>query len=266
MSGPALLSVIRDDGVATLTLNRPERHNAVDDSLIAALDEALTTLEAQPAVRAVVLRGAGPSFSAGADLDWMRRSAGYSDAENLADAEALAGMLRRLDQIPKPTIAEIQGPAIGGGVGLVAACDIAVAADGATFALSEVKLGLTPATISPYVVRAIGARAARRYVLTAERLSALEAHRLGLVHEVVPGHMLTAAVARVLDRLAAGGPEAQAAAKSLIADVTGRPIDDALGRDTARRIADRRASAEGREGIAAFLDKRPPAWRRAPDD
>lgn len=255
-----VLVSVREDGTATVTMNRPDVHNAFDDASIAALTRAFREAGADPAVRCVVLRGAGPSFSAGADLGWMRRMAGYSREENLRDAGALAELMRAIDRCPKPVVAAVHGPAFGGGVGLVACCDVAVASDQAAFALTEVRLGLIPAVISPYVVAAIGERAARRYFLTAERMSAAEAHRLGLVHEVVPGHVLDAAVDRIVGRLREGSPDAQAAAKDLIAAVARRPADDALVADTAARIADQRASPAGREGLAAFLEKRKPSW------
>ena len=256
----SVLVAVAGDGVATVTLNRPELHNAFNDTVIADLTRILAGLGADPAVRVVVLRAAGKSFSAGADLGWMRRMAGYSADENFADAMGLAYLMHSLDRLPKPTVAVVQGAAFGGGVGLVAACDIAIAAEGASFCLSEVKLGLIPAVISPYVVAAMGERACRRYFLTAERFSAAEALRLGLVHAVVEAGALEAALAGILERLRDGGPEAQSAAKELIFAVAGRPVDDALIRDTARRIAGRRASAEGREGTAAFLEKRQPVW------
>jgi methylglutaconyl-CoA hydratase len=255
-----VLTAVREDGVATVTMNRPDVHNAFDDASIAALAAAFRTLGGDPSVRCVVLRGAGASFSAGADLAWMQRMAGYSRDENLADAKGLAGLMQTIDRCPKPVVAAVHGPAFGGGVGLVACCDVAVASDAASFALTEVRLGLIPAVISPYVVAAIGERAARRYFLTAERMSAVEAHRLGLVHEVVPGHMLDAAVERMLSRLREGSPDAQAAAKDLIAAVARRPTDAAVVADTAARIADQRASAAGKEGLAAFLAKRKPSW------
>lgn len=248
------------DGVGTVTLNRPAVHNAFDDAMIGELTAVLGGLGGDPAVRAVVLRAAGKSFSAGADLGWMERMAGYGFDENREDARRLATLMDTLDRLPKPTVALVQGAAYGGGVGLVACCDVALAADTATFCLSEVKLGLIPAVISPYVVSAIGARAARRYFLTAERFSALQAKNLGLVHEVVPAVMLEAALMKILDALAEGGPAAQAAAKDLIAAVADRPPASVLD-DCARRIAEARASAEGREGLAAFLGKRQPAWR-----
>jgi methylglutaconyl-CoA hydratase len=249
-------------GVATVTLDKPEVHNAFDDEVIAELTEAFRRLGADPAARVVVLRANGNSFSAGADLEWMQRVARYAHEQNVADAMALAEMLRALDACPKPTVALVEGPAYGGGVGLVAACDIAIAADAASFALSEVRLGLIPAVIGPYVIAAIGERACRRYFLTAERFSAAEAHRLGLVHQVVPADRLEAAAADCTARLRECGPAAQAAAKELIHVIVGRPIDDASVRDGAECIARRRASAEGQEGVAAFLEKRKPAWSR----
>ncbi|HET6220998.1 MAG TPA: enoyl-CoA hydratase-related protein, partial [Dongiaceae bacterium] len=200
----ALLIQIDEKHVATLTLNRPLIHNAIDDTLIMELTNALRDLETKQQVRAVVLTSSGSSFCAGADLHWMRRMAGFSAEENLRDAEALAGLLRRLSALGKPTLAVVQGPAYGGGVGLVAACDIAVASDNAVFSLSEVRLGLIPATISPYVIGAIGVRAARRYFLTGERFTAAEAHRLGLVHEVVPPDQLQRAAERMLAALLEG--------------------------------------------------------------
>ena len=245
-------------GVATLTLNRPDRHNAFDDALIAAITAALEALGARADVRAVVLTGAGRSFSAGADVGWMQRMAGYSEAENLADAAALARMLHTLDRLPKPTLAVVNGSAYGGGVGLVACCDVAVASERATFALTEVKLGLTPATISPFVRRAIGARQARRFFTTAEPIGALRARELGLVHEVAAPSELHAVRDRIVDAWLAGAPGAQADAKALTF-LSGDP--DALAAETSRRIAARRVSAEGREGLAAFLAKRAPSWQ-----
>ncbi|MCU0868519.1 MAG: enoyl-CoA hydratase/isomerase family protein [Burkholderiales bacterium] len=252
--------ITRAGAVATVTLDRPALHNAFDDALIAELTAKLAALDADASVRVVVLAAEGRSFSAGADLNWMRRMAGYSDAENLADARGLAELMRTLDRMSRPTIARVQGSAFGGGVGLVACCDIAVAVPDAKFALTEVRLGLIPAVISPYVVQAIGMRAARRFFLTAERFDAAEAHRLGLVHAVVPAAELDATVASIADALLAGGPQAQAASKALITAVGDRPIDAVVIEDTARRIARQRAGAEGRDGVAAFLDKRPPAW------
>jgi methylglutaconyl-CoA hydratase len=256
-----LLEAVDARGVATLTLNRPDRHNAFDDALIAELTAALQRLGGRVDVRAVVLASTGRSFSAGADLGWMQRMAGYSEAENRADAAGLARLLHALDRLPRPTLAVVQGNAYGGGVGLVACCDVVLAAERATFALTEVRLGLTPATISPYVVNAIGPRQARRYFTTAETIPAARAREIGLVHEVVPEVELDAARDRIVDTLLQGAPGAQAEAKALVFLCEGRPVDEALGEETSRRIAARRASPEGREGIGAFLGKRLPAWR-----
>ncbi|SEH58679.1 enoyl-CoA hydratase-related protein [Magnetospirillum fulvum] len=260
MSQQTIRVTKRPDGVAIVTLARPEVHNAFNERMIADLSSALSALGKDKTVRAVVLAADGASFSAGADLDWMRRSAAYAPAENLADAEGLAELMRVLNSLPKPTIARVQGAALGGGVGLVACCDIAIAVDSAVFCLSEVRLGLIPAVISPYVIAAIGARAARRWFLTAERFVAAEALRLGLLHRVVEADDLDPAIEEMLAALLAGAPEAQAAAKDLIFAVSDRPVSPALIADTTRRIAERRAGAEGREGIAAFLNKRPPVW------
>ena len=260
MADDSLSTELNAGGVATLTLNRPELHNAFDDRLIADLIQELRDLKADSQVRAVVLAAAGKSFSAGADLNWMRRLAEYSWEQNLSDARALAELMRALNQLPKPTIAKVQGPAYGGGVGLVACCDMAIAAETASFSLSEVKLGLIPAVISPYVINAIGERQARRYFLTGERFSAREAYRIGLIHEVVAPEALDETVAELLDALASSGPAAMVAAKELIYEVSRGPIDADLIDDTARRIANLRTSAEGREGLTAFLNKRKPAW------
>lgn len=248
------------DRIAIVTLNRPEIRNAFDDTLIAALAKTLGSLDADPAVRAVVLAGAGPAFCAGADLNWMRRMAGYGYEQNLEDARALAGMLKALDRMSKPTIARVHGAAFAGGVGLVAACDIAIGTPEAKFCLSEAKLGLSPATISPYVIRAMGARMARRYLLTAEVFDAAEAHRIGLLSALVPALELDAAVQKLLDQLLAAGPAALAKIKDLIGAVSAGPVDDPMIDDTAQRIAEIRVSAEGKEGIASFLEKRKPAW------
>lgn len=248
-------------GVARVTLARAERHNAFDERLIAELTRTFERLGADPEVRVVVLAALGQSFSAGADLDWMKRAASHAPAENLAEARNLARLLHALDALPRPTVALVQGAAYGGGAGLVAACDVAIAAEGAVFAFTETKLGLIPAVISPYVFKAIGGRAARRYFLTAETFDAGEALRLGLVHMVVPAAELEAAGRRIVDSLLANGPQALAAAKKLIAEIAGRPIEESVIADTARRIAEIRAGAEGREGVAAFLEKRRPRWR-----
>ena len=245
---------------AIVILNRPEIRNAFDDVLIANLTKTLKKLDADDSVRAVVLMGAGPAFCAGADLNWMKRMAGYTLKQNYADAKALAGMLKTLDRLSKPTIARVHGPAYAGGVGLVAACDIAVGTVDAEFALTEAKLGLSPATISPYVVRAMGERMAHRYFLTAEKFSAAEAYRIGLLSELcLPGE-LDARINEMLGHIVSGGKAALAEIKTLIRAVSRRPIDDPMIDDTARRIAEIRVSKEGREGIASFLGKRKPAW------
>ena len=258
MTEPSVLSSVAD-GVATVTLNRPAVHNAFDDVLIADLTAVLRRFGDDAAVRCVVLGANGKTFSAGADLAWMQRMARYDRDDNLADARAMAELMHTLDGLPKPTVALVQGSAYGGGVGLVACCDIALAAERARFSLSEVKLGLIPAVIGPYLVAAIGRRAARRYVLSAETFDAATARRLGLVHEVVPAERLEATGERIVAELGAGGPLAQAAAKALIADVVDQRPGDVLGL-TAQRIANIRASDEGQEGLAAFLEKRKPAW------
>ncbi|MFT4919692.1 MAG: methylglutaconyl-CoA hydratase [Zhongshania aliphaticivorans] len=247
-------------GVATITLNRPDIHNAFDDTVIAALTNAFTHAANDPAVRVVVLAANGKSFCAGGDLNWMRRMAGYNYDENLQDSNALADMLRTLNFLPKPTIARVQGAAYGGGVGLVACCDIAVASSNSAFCLSEVKVGLIPATISPYVVQAIGQRAARRYFTTAELISANTAHVLGLVSELVEPKELEAHVANIVTNLLRNGPNAIAEAKRLVLDIAGREIDAAMIADTSERIAQTRGSDEGREGLSAFLEKRKPNW------
>jgi methylglutaconyl-CoA hydratase len=249
------------DGIARMTLNRPQVHNAFDDALIAELTAALEHVASDPHARVLELRGNGRSFCAGADLNWMKRMAEYDHAQNLADAQRLAAMLHKLHSLPKPTVALVHGPAFGGGVGLVACCDIAIAGPRAAFSLSEIRLGLIPATISPFVAEAIGARATRKLSLTGERIDAAEAHRLGLVHELVADDAaLDARASEIAATLAGYGPRTLAAIKSLVAAVASRPIDDALHADTARRIADARCAPEGREGVAAFLGKRKPAW------
>jgi methylglutaconyl-CoA hydratase len=235
-------------------------HNAFDDRLIAELTQALESLGEDDGVRAVVLTGAGKSFSAGADLNWMRRMAGYSDEENLADARALARLMQTLNELPKPTVARVNGAALGGGTGLVACCDIAIASDKASFGTTEARLGIIPAVIGPYVIAAIGPRQAKRLMLTGERIPASEAARIGLVHEVAPAEGLDAAINAVLDDLLRCGPKAIAAAKRLVRDLTGRPITAEIVDDMAQRIAQLRATAEARDGIVAFLEKRRPAW------
>ena len=256
-----LLTSIDDHGVARIVIDRPDRHNAFDEALIAALTDNFTTLGNDPAVRAIILSGNGKSFCAGADIGWMRRAAGWSEAENIADAMKLSAMLNAIDTCPKPVIARVHGVVAGGGVGLVACADMAVAIEGAQFRLSEVRLGLTPATISPFVIARIGAGQARRWFLTAEGFGAAEAQRIGLTHETASDDAAAdAVIANWLAHLGAAAPSAVADAKALVRDVAGRPVSDELRHETAARIAARRASAEGREGIAAFFDKRKPAW------
>ncbi|MEF8730236.1 MAG: enoyl-CoA hydratase/isomerase family protein [Accumulibacter sp.] len=250
-----------DGGVGILTLNRAQRHNAFDEELITEITAGLRQLAADSRVRVVVLSSTGRSFCAGADLNWMKRAAGYTPEENLLDASRLAELLMTLNELPKPTIARVQGAAYGGGVGLIAACDLAVGTYDAIFALSEVKLGIVPAVISPYVLAAIGERHSRRYMLTAERFSAAEAYRIGLLHELVPGdEELDEAIAEIVEALLANGPNAQAECKALIRVVAGQPIDAETIAETTQRITRVRASDEGREGLAAFLEKRPPNW------
>jgi len=255
-----MLKVEIQSGVARVTLDRPEVRNAFDDALIRELQNCFQSLSTDKAVRAVVLAGNGPAFCAGADLNWMKRMAGYGYAENLADAQALATMLATLDRLPQPTIARVHGPAFAGGTGLVAACDIAVGTPEAKFCFSEAKLGLSPATISPYVIRAIGERMARRYFLSAEVFGADEALRIGLLSALVPAANLESAIDDLSKHLLAGGPEAHVKIKDLIRTVSGRQVDDALSADTAKRIAEIRVSPEGREGIASFLEKRRASW------
>lgn len=259
-SNEPVLTEIDPRGVASLILNRPEVHNAFDDVLIARLTDALTALAGNDDVRVVKLVGRGKSFSAGADLNWMRRMAGYSREQNLEDARRVAHMLHTLATFPRPTVAVVHGHAFGGGVGLIACCDIAVAGEHARFSLSEVKLGLIPATISPFVLEAVGPRQARRLFLSAERFDADTAMRLGLVHDVSPADGLEDAVEALIGQLLENGPHAMAAAKRLVNAVAKRPIDEAVLADVAERIAEQRASEEGREGVAAFLEKRRPEW------
>ena len=247
---------------AWIWMNRPEAHNAFDESLIAELTDAFTTLDADDAVRVIVLAGRGKSFSAGADLNWMARQGQASPEQNLADARKLAQLFRTISLCRKPTIACVHGAALGGGMGLAAASDICVASTKAVFATSEVRFGIIPSAIGPYVLRAIGERQAHRYFQTAERISPQRAHEIGLVHELADVDELDATVQRITDALLLGGPLAQTAATELIRAVANRPIDDALVEDTARRIAGLRATPEAREGLAAFLDKRAASWTR----
>jgi methylglutaconyl-CoA hydratase len=249
-----------DHHVARVTLDRPDVRNAFDDATIVELTAAFRALDDDPAVRAIVLGANGPAFCAGADLNWMKRMAEYSDAENRADASALATMLNTIYACSKPVIARVQGDAYAGGMGLVAACDIAVCADSAHFCLSEAKLGLMPATIAPYVLRAIGARAAHRYFVSAERFDAAEARRLGLVHEVATAAELDATVDSIAASIVANSPNAVRECKRLVVDFADKAIDETLLAETAERIARVRASDEGREGVRGFLEKRKPSW------
>ena len=254
------LTVTITDRIGNVTLNRPDVRNAFNEQSIAELALAFDELGRNELVRAIVLAAAGPAFCAGADLNWLKKMAGYSDSENRADAMRLADMLRTIYTCSKPVVAKVQGDCYAGGMGLVAACDIAVSVDTANFCLSEVKLGLIPATISPYVIKAMGEQAARRYFLTAERFDAKEAHRIGFVHEIVPAADLDTKVAGIVQALANNSPNAVREAKKLVREVAGRDVTEALLEDTAERIAAIRASLEGREGVASFLEKRRPSW------
>ncbi|MFV0665846.1 enoyl-CoA hydratase/isomerase family protein [Denitromonas sp.] len=254
------LDIERDGGIATVWMNRPDVHNAFNAQLIADLTAACQQLDADESVRVVVLAGRGKSFSAGADLNWMKAAGEASVDENLADARLLAGMLRTLSEMNTPTIARVQGAALGGGMGLASACDICVASEKAVFATSEVKFGIIPSAISPYVIRAIGERQSYRYFQSAERISAQRAGELGLAHEVVAPEALDDKVAEIVAALLQGGPKSQAAAKALIRAVANQPVSDAVVEDTSRRIATLRSTPEAKEGLSAFLDKRPAAW------
>lgn len=260
MTNNHLLINVDKQGIATITLNRPELHNAFDDVLIKNLTQELKRLESDSKVGVILLVANGKSFSAGADLNWMRRMANYSMEENVRDAMALANLMQALNQLKKPTIALVQGAAFGGGVGLVACCDIAIASEQASFCLSEVKIGLIPAVISPYVIAAIGERAARRYFLSAERFDVKEAHRLGLVHEVVAGDKLMETGQQFAENLLKNSPQAMQKTKQLIARVSRSEIDSALIQETVNAIAEVRVSKEGQEGLTAFLEKRDPSW------
>jgi methylglutaconyl-CoA hydratase len=246
--------------VATITLNRPEVRNAFNEQAIVELTHAFDGMGRSDMVDVIVLAAAGAAFCAGGDLNWMKKMAAYTAEENRADALQLAQMLRAIYLCHKPVVAKVQGDCYAGGMGLAAACDIIVAVDDANFCLSEVKLGLIPATISPYVIKAMGEQAARRYFLTAERFSALEARRIGFVHETAPAETLDAAVANVVKALLGNGPHAVQQAKILVREIAGKTVDETLLADTAERIAAIRASEQGREGVAAFLEKRKPAW------
>ena len=255
------LDIQRNGPVARVFLNRPEVRNAFNSAVIADLTQAFAALGADDSVRAIVLGGHGKAFCAGGDLNWMRAMADYSWEQNRADAMALADMLWTIYSCPKPVIGRIHGDCFAGGVGLAACCDILVAAEGAHFCLSEARLGLLPATIGPYVLRALGEQASRRYFVTAERFSTTEAHRLGLVHALTTPEALDATADEIVATLVANGPQAVKASKRLVQDLAGQPITASLREDTARRIADIRASDEGKEGVSAFLQKREPAWK-----
>ena len=263
MTTAPLITEISGRGVATVTLRRPDIHNAFDDILIDRLRRELQGLANDHAVRVVVLAAEGKSFSAGADLNWMKRMAGYERAENIEDAKNLGKLMATLHRMPQPTIAVVQGPAYGGGVGLVAACDIAIASEDALFCLSEVRLGLIPAVIGPYVVAAIGEREAARYMLTAEKFSATEAQRIRLVQDVVPADKLKERRNEIIENLLKGGPKALSEVKNLISYITKSATqDEKVVRDTAGHIARVRATDEGQEGVFAFLEKRNPNWVR----
>ncbi|MFT5572607.1 MAG: methylglutaconyl-CoA hydratase [Cryomorphaceae bacterium] len=254
------IKVTKNGSIATVTLDNPDKHNAFDDAIIEAMTVAFSEIQSDDSVRVMVLRANGKNFSAGGDLEWMKRMATYSEEENLIDARKLANMLKTLNGLSKPTIARVQGAAFGGAVGLVSCCDIAVATSKASFSLSEVKIGLLPATIAPYVINAIGSRAARRYFITAERFSAEAAHQLGLVSEICEEEELDNEVSRFIAALLKNSPAAVNAAKVLVSDLSNETIDDQLIEDTCQRIASIRASIEGQEGLTAFLEKRAPSW------
>ena len=251
-----------ENNIATITMNRPDVHNAFNEDVIRQMTEAFESAASDDVVRVVILRGNGKSFSAGGDLNWMRRVADYSFQQNVTDAMGLGTLLKVINTLPKPTIALVQGNAFGGGVGLTACCDIAIAEEGTQFCLSEVRIGLIPSIIEPYVIAALGVRQARRYSLTAERFDAATASRLGLIHEVIPQGQLDAAAEKIIAALWDGSPAAQARGKKLILEISGKKIDDALIKFTAETIAEARASAEGKEGLSAFLNKTDPSWRK----
>ncbi len=259
MEYKTLLVEIKNN-IGIVWMNRPKLHNALDDTMTAELTAAMRTLDGDPAVRIVILAGTGPSFCAGADLKWMQRQSGFSAQKNRAEAVNAAALLHTIDTLKKPTIARVHGPAFAEGVGLIAACDMAIVAYETEFCLSEVRLGLIPATVGPYVVRAIGERAARRYFLSAEPFTAAEAYRLGLVSDIAPLTELDGMINDLLGQLIQGGPAAQALSKEWIRTAANAPIDSTLIADGAARLADARASEEGREGIRSFIEKRKPAW------
>ena len=255
-----VITQIDSRGIAQVILNNPDKHNAFDDQMIIQLTEAFHTVAANPDVRIMLLKSEGKSFSAGADLEWMKRMASYSYQQNLNDARALAAMLKALHQMPIPTIARVQGAAFGGAVGLISCCDIALASSNASFALSEVKIGLVPSTISPYVIAAIGERHAKRYFMTAERFDANTALQIELVHEAVEKSLLDDKVEQLVTAILSNGPEAVVAAKQLVFAVSGKAVDSSLIEHTCEVIAGIRVSAQGQEGLSAFLDKRKPNW------
>ncbi len=260
MNYNSLMIINHDNGIVEITLNKPDIHNAFDENLIAELTAILSELESNPATRVVILNARGKSFSAGADLNWMKKMAGYSREENYRDSLKLSNLMATLYQMKCPTIVAVQGAAFGGGVGLIACCDIAIAATNAKFSLSEVKLGLIPAVISPYVIKAIGERAAKRYFVTAEMFNANKAEQLGLISEVVDASELDNKVNSIARKILSNGPDAVTHAKELINAVSDKPIDEQLKKMTAHKIADTRASTQGQEGVSAFLDKRNPNW------
>jgi methylglutaconyl-CoA hydratase len=254
------LEVKKENRIATVVLNRPEVRNAFNEIMVAEITQVFHALGQDDNIRAIVLAANGSAFCAGADLNWMKKMAAYTHDENRADAAELAGMLRTMYTCPKPVVAKIQGDCYAGGMGLVAVCDIAIAADATNFCLSEVKLGLIPATISPYVIKAMGENAARRYFLTAECFSAQEAHRIGFVHALVAPDALEATTGEIVKALVSNSPNAVKEAKRLVRDIVGMPLTETLIADTAERIAGIRSSKEGREGVRSFLEKRKPGW------
>jgi methylglutaconyl-CoA hydratase len=260
MTTKSVLTAIDPDGIATITFNRPEVHNAIDETVIAEFKQALAKVAKDPRARIVVIGGHGTSFCAGADLNWMKRTSRFTEEQNFRDAQEFTELLTLLDRMPKPTVARVHGPVYGGGVGIVVACDIAIGSRDAVFCFSEVRLGLIPAMISPYAVAAIGERQTRRYMLTAERIDAAEAFRIGLLHDLCEGDDLDDTIGRLAGHVLRAGPDAIAACKTLIARVARAPLDTATIEYTARAIAATRASPEGKEGIGAFLDKRQPGW------
>jgi methylglutaconyl-CoA hydratase len=260
MADKSLLLNVDKRGVATVTINRPDKHNAFDENLIAELAATFDKIGENSSVRLMVLASEGKNFSAGADLDWMVRMVDYDRDENIRDANALASMLRKLNYLSVPTIARVQGAAMGGGAGLVCCCDIAIASPRASFAFSEAKLGLIPATITPYVLQSIGAQAARRYFLTAERFDAKRAYDLGMVSEVVDETELDNKINELVEIILINSAEAVKAAKQMIFDIEGKPVTEAIMQMTSESIADIRASEEGKEGLCAFLEKRKPDW------